>query len=313
MFRRLAALLTVVLVTLTACGQSGQPVTPAAQVVTVTHTQGTTELTATPEKVVVLDFGALDTIRALGLSDKVVGLPKRALPGFLNQFADNAKYADVGTLQEPDLEAINRIDPDLVIVGFRSAAKYPELSQHWPTIDITYASDKNLIEGTAAAAAPIAQAFGKQTEADARIAALRDKAARLQAKGAAAGRGLIVMTSGGKVSLHGPKSRFGAIHTLLGVPQARANIAEDSHGEPAGFELLAEVNPEVMFVVDRDAAIGTQGENARQILDNELVHRTAAWQRNRLVMLDGSRWYIAMHGLDNAPAMLDEAAQGLAG
>ncbi|HHV22795.1 MAG TPA: ABC transporter substrate-binding protein [Propionibacterium sp.] len=311
MVRRLAALVSVLLITLTACGQSGQS-NPASTVdaITVAHTQGTTELADTPEKVVVLDFGALDTIKALGLSDTVVGLPKRALPSFLNEFADE-KFADVGTLQEPNLETISKLDPDLVIVGFRSAAKYPELSRHWPTIDVTFTSDKNLIDGTAAAAAPIAEAFGKQNEADAKVAALQEKATGLGARGADAGTGLIVMTSGGKISLHGPQSRFGVVHTLLGVPQARENIAADSHGEPASFELLAEINPDVMFVVDRDAAIGTEGQNARQILDNELVHGTTAWQQDRLVMLDGSRWYITIHGLDNAGAMLDEAAQGL--
>ncbi|WP_432557771.1 siderophore ABC transporter substrate-binding protein [Granulicoccus sp. GXG6511] len=313
MVRRLAALLTVLLLSLTACGQGGQTdrtSAPSGEHITVTHTQGTTELEGSPEKIVVLDFGALDTVKALGLGDKVVGLPKRALPAFLGEFADE-KFEDVGTLQEPNLETISKLDPDLVIVGFRSAAKYPELSQHWPTIDITFTSDKNLIDGTAAAAAPIAEAFGKQAEADAKIAALRAKATGLEAKGADAGKGLIVMTSGGKISLHGPKSRYGVVHTLLGVPQARENIAAESHGEPASFELLAEINPEVMFVVDRDAAIGTEGQNARQILDNELVRGTTAWQQNRLVMLDGSRWYITIHGLDNAGAMLDEAAQGL--
>lgn len=313
MFRRLAGLLAVLLVTMTACAQSGpsdRVAAPAAGAVTVTHTQGTTELSGVPEKVVVLDFGALDTVRALGLTDKVVGVPKRALPQFLSEFADE-RYADVGTLQEPNLETLNKLDPDLVIVGFRSAAKYPELSQHWPTIDITFTSDQNVIDGTAAAAAPIAQAFDKQPEADAKIAALREQASGLEARGAAAGKGLIVMTSGGKISLHGPQSRFGVVHTLLGVPQAREGLVADSHGQPASFELLAEINPDVMFVIDRDAAIGTQGQNARQVLDNELVHGTTAWQNERLVMLDGSRWYIAIHGLDNAAAMLDEAAQAL--
>lgn len=315
MVRRLAALLTVLLLALTACGQAGE-LSPGsgsdAQSRTITHVQGSTTIEGTPEKIVVMDFGALDTIKALGLSDKVVGLPKRGLPTFLAEFKE-AKYADVGTLQEPNLEEINKLDPDLLIIGGRSAGKYPELSQHWPTIDISFDSKQGLLDGTEAAATPIAEIFGKQAELAEQMTALRAGAQDLQAVGQAAGKGLIVMTSGGKISLHGEQSRFGAIHTLLGVPVAKENIATDGHGEPATFELLSEINPDVMFVVDRDAAIGTEGQNAREILDNELVHRTTAWQQQKLIMLDGSRWYIAIHGLDNAGAMLEEAAAGLRG
>lgn len=315
MVRRFAALLTVLLLAITACGQSGgtsPAAAPAGESRTITHMQGDTTIEGTPEKVVVMDFGALDTMKALGLSDTVVGLPKRGLPTFLSEFGDE-KYADVGTLQEPNLETINKLDPDLLIIGGRSAAKYPELSQHWPTIDISFKSDQGLLNGTEASATPIAETFGKQAELSEKMGALRSKAQGLEAEGATAGKGLIVMTSGGKISLHGENSRFGAIHTILGVPVAKENIATDGHGEPATFELLAEINPDVMFVVDRDAAIGTEGQNARQILDNELVHRTKAWQNQKLVMLDGSRWYIAIHGLDNAGVMLDEAAAGLKG
>lgn len=313
MYRRLAAAVAVAALTLTACGQSGQNPTPAATEAaakTVTHVQGTTTIEGVPEKVVVIDFGALDTMQALGLSDTVVGLPKRGLPQFLSTFADE-KYADTGTLQEPNLETINELDPDLVVLGGRAADKYAELSQHWPTIDISYPADKGLIDGTEAAAAPIAEAFGKQADLTEQITELRTKADQLKTESANAGEGLIVMTSGGRISLHGPNSRFGAVHTLMGVPMAKDDITEDRHGEAATFELLAEIDPEVMFVVDRDAAIGTEGQNARQILDNEIVHRTKAWQNDNIVMLDGSRWYVAAHGLDNAEAMLDEAAQGL--
>ncbi|MDO5682203.1 MAG: ABC transporter substrate-binding protein [Propionibacteriaceae bacterium] len=314
MHRRLVALVAVLMLALTACGQSGQgsEAEPAAASRSIAHVQGSTEIKGTPDKVVVMDFGALDSMKALGLSDKVVGLPKRGLPKFLDEFGAE-KYADVGTLQEPNLETINKLDPDLLIIGGRSAAKYPELSQHWPTIDISFKADKGLLDGTEASATPIAEIFDKQTELSEKMTALRTKANGMQSAGAAAGKGLIVMTSGGKVSLHGENSRFGAIHTILGVPLAKENIATDGHGEPATFELLAEINPDVMFVVDRDAAVGTEGQNARQILDNELVHRTKAWQNNKLVMLDGSRWYIAIHGLDNAGAMLDEAVAGLKG
>lgn len=302
----LALLMTA---TLSACG-GGSGSDGGDRTRSITHTQGTTEVPTDPKRVVVLDFGALDTLAALGLADRVVGTPKQAMPTFLNTFAD-PRFADVGTLAEPNYEAINKVKPDLVIVGFRSARTYAEMSKHWPTIDITYPMDKDPVEGSAQAAEVIGTVFGKTTDVTAKVERLRLQADRLRSRGAQAGKGLIVMTTAGKTALHGPQSRFGAVHTIAGVAQARPDIKADSHGQPVSFELIADTNPDIMFVVDRDAAIGAQGKNAHQILDNEVIRATNAWRHGRIVYLDGSRWYVTVHGLNNAAAMLGEIEKGL--
>ena len=74
---------------------------------TVKHAQGETTIKAAPKRVVVLDYGVLDSMAALGLADVVVGIPKTGgnLPKSLSQFQD-AKYKDMGGLKEPKQEAI---------------------------------------------------------------------------------------------------------------------------------------------------------------------------------------------------------------
>ena len=57
-----------------------------------------------PEKVVVFDFGMLDTLDELGV--EVAGLPQANVPAYLSKYED-AKYANVGSLKEPDFEAIH--------------------------------------------------------------------------------------------------------------------------------------------------------------------------------------------------------------
>ncbi|PFG67316.1 siderophore ABC transporter substrate-binding protein [Enemella evansiae] len=309
---RLMSLLALIgVLLLSACGQStGSNAAGGAETQTITHAQGSTELKGSPQRIAVLDFGALDTIKALGFADRVVGLPKQALPGFLGEFRDE-KYTDLGTLQEPNLEALNQAKPDLVVIGFRSAKKYPELTKFWPTIDVTYPQELDFVEGNAKAAGIIGQALGATDAVNTRIEALRQRADALKPAAAQAGRGLIVMTSAGKVTLQGPASRFGIIHSRLGVPQAVDGIENISHGQPVSFEQLAQANPDVLFVVDRDAAIGKEGQNAMQVLDNELVRGTNAWRNQKVIQLDGGRWYIAMHGLANAEAQLAELEQGL--
>lgn len=75
--------------------------------VTLKHAQGETTIKEAPRRVVVLDYGVLDSMTALGLADLVVGVPKSGgnLPESLSQFQDD-KYKDMGGLKEPKEEAI---------------------------------------------------------------------------------------------------------------------------------------------------------------------------------------------------------------
>lgn len=310
--RLLAALMVAGLVTLTACSSGASTESESAPgnsgPITVTHTQGETVLENGPaQRIAVTDLGSLDTIKALGLSDRVVALPKAgAVPESLAEFKDD-KYIDLGTAQEINLEKMNEANPDLVIVGFRTAAKYPEFSQTWPTIDITY-KDVDVVTGTIQAAKVIGTALGATEQAEAKSAELQSTADGL--KGIGDGKSaLIVMTSGGKATLHGEGSRFGAVHQLFGYSAAIPEIAADSHGQPASFEAIAEVNPDVIFAVDRDVAVGQQGQPAAEVLNNELINNTTAAKDGKIVYLDGGRWYIMIHGLDNVRIMLAEAGE----
>ena len=72
------ALMALAFVITTGCGSSES--TQATETITVEHKLGTTEVPLEPKRVVVLSFGALDTLDALGLGDRVVGLPSNLLP-----------------------------------------------------------------------------------------------------------------------------------------------------------------------------------------------------------------------------------------
>lgn len=298
---------------LAACGTTGTAgSTPSAgQTVSVTHAQGTTEVPADPKRLVVFDYGALDTISALGLSDRVVGIPKGGvLPPFLKSF-DSDRVAGVGSLHEPDVEAIQKLKPDLVVISFRSASKYPELSKHFTTIDISYPSTETFYTKVETASTVLATALGQTEQIKTKLGELRQVIEQAKAKVPQGQKGLILMTSAGKVTAYGAASRFGAVHSDLMIPQAITDIKEDGHGQPVSFEAIQQANPDLMFVCDRDAAIGQQGKAAQEVLNNELVASTSAWKNNKVVYLDGARWYIVMHGLDNAKAMIQEAVQSL--
>ncbi len=101
----------------------------------------------------------------------------------------------------------------------------------------------------------------------------------MKEKAANKGTGLLILTSGGKISAYGPGSRFGVLHDSFGVKPAAPDLSIGNHGQPVSSEFILETNPDWLFVIDRDAAIGREGNSAKQVLDNELVRQTNAWKR----------------------------------
>lgn len=271
----------------------------AADIV-VKHAQGETTVAQNPAKVVTFDYAALDTLDALGV--EITGLPGSNLPEYLGKYADD-KYLKLGSIFEPDYEAVAAAAPDLIIVAGRSSGAYPELSKIAPTIDLS--NDWANFEGSIKANSKIlGDIFGKTAEVDAMIAELDAKTAVIKAKAADAGKGLVVLTSGNEVTAFGPGSRFGWIHDSLGVVPAVADVEAATHGDAISFEFILEANPNWLFVIDRDAATGEGA--AAAILDNELVQQTNAWKNKQVVYIDPIRSYIVNGGLPAFTALVDQ-------
>lgn len=280
----------------------------AQETITISHQQGETEVALNPQKVITFDLATLDTLDALGV--EVAGVPAFVMPQNLKKY-EGDDYEKFGSLFEPDYEAINAAEPDLIIVAGRSSGAYAELSKIAPTIDLS--NDwANFVGSVKANSLLLGQIFDKSTE----VALLNDeldaKIADIQAHASEAGRAFFIMTNGGKVTAYGPGSRFGILHDTLGVEPAIEDVEAATHGEAISYEFLLETNPDWLVVLDRDAAIGAQsGASAQATLDNELVHKTTAWQNDQVLYVDSARWYITNGGVANLLAMVDEVADAL--
>ena len=276
-----------------------------AQEITVTHAQGETTLPGIPEKVVSFDFAAIETLEAIGVD--VAGLPGSNLPAHLEKYASD-DYAKVGSLFEPDYEALAALEPDLIIVAGRSSGAYEELAKIAPTVDLS--NDWADFYGSIQANADIVgQLFDKEAEIDALQAETDAKVDAAKTAAADAGKGLIVLTSGAEVSAYGPGSRFGFIHDTLGVTPVIEDVEAATHGDAISFEFILEANPDMLFVIDRDAATGSGA--AAAILDNELVAETTAWKNDDVVYIDPVRAYIVNGGLISFGIMADQVAEAL--
>ncbi len=286
---------------------SAVPSVAFSQDITVKHAKGETTVAAEPKTVVVFDMASLDTLDALGV--KVTGVPGGRKPDYLKKY-ESDDYSKVGTLFEPDYEAVNAAAPDLIIVGGRSSAKYADLAKIAPTIDLSVDPD-DFVASAKSNAETLGKLFHKEKEVADHIAKLDASTAALKKKAATAGKGLLILTTGGKMSAYGPGSRFGVIHTDFGFVPARDKLDVGTHGQAISFEFILETNPDWLFVIDRDAAIGREGEAASQFLDNDIVGQTNAWKNGRVVYLNAAGWYVVGGGLTALQKNVDQLTEAL--
>ena len=84
----------------------------------------TVEVPKNPKNAVVLDYGALDVLKELGVADKVKGLPKgennESLPDFLKEFKDD-KYVNTGNLKEVNFDKVAAAKPEVIFISGRTA------------------------------------------------------------------------------------------------------------------------------------------------------------------------------------------------
>lgn len=307
------AALAVSALTLTACGgsadaDSNEAAAGAEASITVEHAQGSTEVQANPQNVYTFDLGALDTLDSLGVD--VAGVPEAMFPESLSGYA-SGEYTRIGSMKEPDFEAIAAGAPDLIIISGRTAEAYEELSKIAPTIDLSV-DQAAPMESFREISTTLGEIFGKEDEVAERLTQIDSTIADVQANAQDAGTGLVVLTSGGEITAYGAGSRFGLIHDVLGVKPAAEVASDGTHGESISFEFIAEHNPDHLFVIDRDAAVGESGEAASAVLDNELVNGTTAASKDQIVYLDSASWYLVGYGLGNVDAMVSSVNDALA-
>ena len=116
-----------------------------------------------------------------------------------------------------------------------------------------------------------------------------------------------LVTSGG-FNVLGNDGRCSIIGREIGFENigVDADIDTSTHGNEASFEFVVEKNPDYIFVMDRDAAIQTDGAQlAQEIMENELVMGTDAYKNgNTVYRAPPAVWYTAEGGITALDRML---------
>ncbi|WP_195818670.1 siderophore ABC transporter substrate-binding protein [Roseobacter sp. MH60115] len=279
--------------------------TSTAAEVTVETATGEMTVAAPPERIVALDIAAIDTLDALDVP--VAGVPAPVYVGYLQDAA--AQATQVGSLFEPDFEAIANLAPDLIIAGGRSSTQVAPLSEIAPTLDMTIWGDDHIAQALARL-----EAYGELTGTEEKAAkladAFADKLEKTRTSITGRGDALIVMTNGPKISAYGAGSRFGWLHRGLDLPEAAPGVDAQTHGEAISFEFIAQADPDWLIVIDRASALGQTSAAASATLDNALVAGTTAWRSGQVIHLNAANVYIAGGGIQSMMETLDRMRAG---
>lgn len=260
------------------------------------------------ERIAILDMASLDILDSLGLGDRVVGSANTSLD-YLQEYVTDENVAKLGTIKEADLEAVMACEPDVIFIGGRLASSYDALSEIAPVVFLSTDTEIGVVESVRKNAATVASMFGMEDKVaelmdgfDGRIEALREFAeGKTAIVGMATSGSFNVLGNDGRCSLIGVEVGF----ENIGVD---ANIDTSTHGNEASFEFIVEKNPDYIFVMDRDAAIGTDGAQlAQEIMENELVMGTDAYKNGHIVYLaHPAVWYTAEGGVTALDYMLQD-------
>ena len=273
------------------------------ETVLVNHELGETTVNKNPKRVVVFDYGILDSLDKLGV-EGIVGVVQDGLPEHLSKFA-GADYSSIGTLKEPDMEKIFELNPDLIIISGRQADYYEELNKIAPTIHLGV-DNENYLESFKVNMTSLGEIFDEEKSVEKELASIIEAIEKLNTKVTEKGvNGLIALANDGSFSVYGAESRFGIIHNSFGVTPVDDTIEVSTHGQKASFEYVLEKNPQYLFVVDR-AAIAGGTTSAKELFENELMAKTDAYKNDNIVYLDPAIWYTSTGGFTSTMMMVEE-------
>src|SRR5699024_4586565 len=149
------------------------------------------------------------------------------------------------------------------------------LSEIAPTIMPESFIEEGQLSALKSNLADLGKIFGKDAQKiyQKKLAELQKKAKAVHEKATKSGlNALVVLHNRGRFSAYGSGSRFGIIHDALSIKEAKKGLETSIHGIRVSNEFIMKTNPDILFIVDRSAAIGDQPLN-RDNIENALIQQ----------------------------------------
>lgn len=277
---------------------SAQAKEPAQERV-VKHAMGETKVPVNPERIVVLDNGALDNLLALNVKPTGAATVSLDEPFFSYLLDQTEGIEKVGTIDEPNLESIAAVKPDLIL-GSKDTheAIYDKLTQIAPTVftetlGVDWKGNLKIH----------AEALGKTDEANKLISdyekrmdefktKMGDKLAKTEIS--------ILRPRADHVRIYLSESYSGQFIEEIGFPRPAAQQEKD-FAKKATEEQIADLDGDVIFWFSRD----TENILNTKLKNNPLWSTLKAVKENNVYEVSTETWLSGM-GIQSRNLMLDD-------
>lgn len=275
--------------------------------VTIKHAKGEYTLNHKPKVIAVLDTKFVDQLIALG--EQPAGSVKAAgsnadFPEYLSDRLGEVLV--LGTRDEPNIEAVVALNPDLILMTDFQEKVYDSMSKIAPTLELEFNEDWRATLET------MGKITGKQAEAKAIIQDYEDKTARLKNQIAEKlGNETVALIRPRKegIRVHTSQHRTGAIlYTDLGLNVPASVAAVDDTAYEISLEAIGEVGADRYFLLS-DALFA---ESVQELEESKVWTSLEAVKNNRVYHVDSTLW-IAYYGPIANNRIIDQAAAALLG
>lgn len=307
--------------------------------VETTDTDGqTVEVSKNPTIAAFYDYASLDTLFGItgdkffeitGLK-KIVVPSKENLPDALGWFRDqpNTKVVSGGTLFYVDMDILEGSQAQQIILGGRAFGQDSEGATVDSATGLAAAqkampnarfirlkvntNDSKLTDDMTSNALALSTIFSNMSQRI--IQTLNTTQKDIQEIGDIVRdkelTGLFVMTPATTtMSVFGPKSRFDMLYEEFGFkPAIDITDGGDQHGAEVSKELILQVNPPVIFVLDRAETTGSES-GFNNFANDEIIKQTQAAKDGNIYKLSGDQWYTFTGGLRAVRTMINDIKQ----
>ena len=266
---------------------------------TIHHALGDTRIERAPSRVVTLDTGELDTMVELGIKPVgVVDYGADGLPAYFDP-KEIEGVEVVGTIQEPNLEAIARLRPDLIVSSkLRHEKIYGQLAQIAPTVfaerpGVSWKQNFRLFS----------QAVGREKQAAATQERYQRRVAELSQQ-LPVPRPAVSVTrimADGNIRLYQRANFLGLLLTDLGFPRPDPQNVDDFAAE-VSLEQLDQADGEAIVVAVFDASKNTRDE---AVLASPVWKQLSGVKAGAVYTVDDQTW-IGGIGYHAAFAVMDQ-------
>ncbi|MFP7279110.1 Fe(3+) dicitrate ABC transporter substrate-binding protein [Exiguobacterium indicum] len=295
----MTALTLLVLSSLMLAACSGQAEQSNEKTRTITHEAGKTKVPEKPKKVVALEFSFVDALDELGITP--VGIAQENKTDVSGLLGKDIEFTEVGTRQQPNLEVISSLQPDLIIGDFnRHKGIYKQLQEIAPTIILK--SRNATYEENIDSFKTIAEAVGKTKQMDDRLALHEERlqAAKKKVDPKDDRKVMVGVFRADSLTAHGETSFDGELLEKIGIENAVTKTAEPT--VTITLEQMVKWDPDVIFMAEADPKL------LKEWKDNPLWNQITAVKNGEVYEVNRDLW-TRYRGLDAAEQIVDEAIQ----